>query len=39
VEVGQAHIARRPRLSHAGIVCTGETHENAVKMTFAKALR
>jgi hypothetical protein len=22
--------------SHAGIVCTGETYKNAVKMTFAK---
>lgn len=22
--------------SHAGIICTGETYKNAVKMTFAK---
>ena len=22
--------------SHAGIICTGETYRNAVKMTFAK---
>lgn len=25
-----------PVWSHAGIVCTGETYQNAVKMTFAK---
>jgi hypothetical protein len=25
-----------PTWSHAGIVCTGETYKNAVKMTFAK---
>jgi hypothetical protein len=25
-----------PIFSHAGIVCTGETYKNAVKMTFAK---
>jgi hypothetical protein len=25
-----------PVWSHAGIVCTGETYENVVKMTFAK---
>ncbi len=25
-----------PVFSHAGIVCTGETYKNAVKMTFAK---
>lgn len=25
--------------SHAGIVCTGETYKNAVKMTFAKGAR
>ena len=25
-----------PVFSHDGIVCTGETHKNAVKMTFAK---
>ena len=25
-----------PVWSHAGIVCTGETYKNAVKMTFAK---
>src|SRR5215467_4673974 len=25
-----------PVFSHAGIVCTGETYKNVVKMTFAK---
>src|SRR5437660_407187 len=25
-----------PVFSHAGIVCTGETYKNALKMTFAK---
>ena len=25
-----------PVFSHAGIVCTGETHNNVVKMTFAR---
>jgi hypothetical protein len=25
-----------PVFSHGGIVCTGETHQNVVKMTFAK---
>src|ERR1700742_3387269 len=25
-----------PVFSHAGIICTGETYKNAVKMTFAK---
>ena len=25
-----------PVWSHAGIICTGETYKNAVKMTFAK---
>src|ERR1700737_3607890 len=25
-----------PVFSHGGIVCTGETYKNAVKMTFAK---
>ena len=25
-----------PVFSHAGIVCTGETHKNVVKLTFAK---
>ena len=25
-----------PVFSHAGIVCTGETHKNVVKMTFAR---
>ncbi|OYQ26131.1 hypothetical protein B7L09_04865 [Pseudomonas mandelii] len=27
---------RIPVWSHAGIICTGETYKNAVKMTFAK---
>jgi hypothetical protein len=25
-----------PVFSHAGIICTGETHKNVVKLTFAK---
>ncbi len=25
-----------PVWSHAGIICTGETYKNVVKMTFAK---
>jgi hypothetical protein len=25
-----------PTWSHAGIICTGETYKNVVKMTFAK---
>ena len=29
-------MAGVPVWSHAGIVCTGETYKNAVKMTFAK---
>jgi hypothetical protein len=29
-------VARVPVWSHAGIVCTGETYKNVVKMTFAK---
>ena len=28
-----------PVFSHGGMVCTGETYKNVVKMTFAKALR
>jgi hypothetical protein len=28
-----------PVWSHAGIVCTGETYKNVVKMTFAKGAR
>src|SRR5450631_2257652 len=28
-----------PVFSHNGIVCTGETHKNVVKMTFAKGAR
>ncbi len=28
-----------PVWSHGGIVCTGETYKNAVKMTFAKGAR
>jgi hypothetical protein len=27
---------RTPTFSHGGIVCTGETYKNVVKMTFAK---
>jgi hypothetical protein len=29
-------MAGVPVWSHAGIICTGETYKNAVKMTFAK---
>ena len=36
MEVGQADIAGDSRLSRGGIVCTGETYKNVVKMTFAK---
>ena len=28
-----------PVFSHGGIVCTGETHKNVVKLTFAKGAR
>ena len=28
-----------PVWSHAGMICTGETYKNAVKMTFAKGAR
>ena len=28
-----------PVFSHGGIVCTGETYKNVVKLTFARALR
>jgi len=28
-----------PVFSHDGIICTGETHKNVVKMTFAKGAR
>jgi hypothetical protein len=28
-----------PVFSHGGIVCTGETYKNVVKMTFAKGVR
>jgi hypothetical protein len=27
---------RRPIWSHEGLICTGETYKNVVKMTFAK---
>jgi hypothetical protein len=33
---GQATSPGVPVWSHGGIVCTGETYKNAVKMTFAK---
>ena len=29
-------MAGVPVWSHAGIICTGETYKNVVKMTFAK---
>lgn len=29
-------MARRPVWYHDGMICTGETYKNAVKMTFAK---
>lgn len=34
--MGQGDLAGRPVWSHGGIVCTGETYKNAVKLTFAK---
>ena len=34
--MGQADIAGDSVFSRAGIVCTGETYKNVVKMTFAK---
>ena len=36
MEVGEADIAGTPVFSHGGIVCTGETYKNAIKLTFAK---
>ena len=30
---------RVPVWSHAGMICTGETYKNAVKMTFAKGAK
>jgi hypothetical protein len=36
---GQGDIAGVPVWSHGGIVCTGETYKDHVKMTFAKELR
>ncbi len=33
---GAATSPGTPVFSHGGIVCTGETHKNVVKMTFAK---
>ena len=37
VESASAFIdAKTPVFSHGGIVCTGETYKNVVKMTFAK---
>ena len=34
--MGEGHEPGTPVWSHAGIICTGETDKNAVKMTFAK---
>ena len=36
MEVGEAIIGGTPVFSHGGIICTGETYKNVVKMTFAK---
>jgi len=36
VEVAKATSPGVPVWSHGGIVCTGETYKNVVKMTFAK---
>jgi hypothetical protein len=32
-------MARRAGVVHAGILCTGETYRNVVKMTFAKGAK
>jgi hypothetical protein len=34
--VGQGDLAGVPVWSHDGIICTGETYKEHVKMTFAK---
>ena len=34
--MGEATNPGTPVWSHAGIICTGETYKNVVKMTFAK---
>ena len=31
-------MERHPVWSHDGMICTGETYKNAVKMTFAKGV-
>jgi hypothetical protein len=36
VKVSAEQFSERPVWSHGGIVCTGETYKNVVKMTFAK---
>jgi hypothetical protein len=36
MEVGEATSPGVPVWSHGGIVCTGETYKDHVKMTFAK---
>ena len=34
--MGETHEPGTPVWSHGGIICTGETYKNVVKMTFAK---
>ena len=34
--MGETNDSGTPVWSHGGIVCTGETYKNVVKMTFAK---
>jgi hypothetical protein len=36
VEVGQTNHTRHPVWSHDGVICTGESHKNVVKLTFPK---
>ena len=36
MEVGQGDVAGGAVWSHGGIVCTGETYKDKVKLTFAK---
>lgn len=36
MEMGQAIQPRNPVWSHDGIVCTGETYKQVVKLTFAR---
>ena len=34
--MGETNQARHPVWSHDGIICTGESYKNVVKLTFAK---